>query len=122
MSSPFTVEVRRSRQMVQLLLTGELDQDSLTELEATFEDLGGQHGKWNVVVDVRALEFCDSAGWRSLETCRREGATLVGNPACLRRLFYLIRHAHKLPPELHELRGLHSGPMPSIPGQMRKSA
>ena len=63
-------------------------------------------GSQDVVIDVSGLEFCDSAAWHALERCRDEGATLVGEPACLRRLFYLIRHAHMLPPELHELRGL----------------
>jgi hypothetical protein len=58
------------------------------------------------VIDVSALEFCDSAGWHAIERCSAQGAKLRGSPPCLRRLFYLIRHAHLLPADLHELRGL----------------
>jgi ABC-type transporter Mla MlaB component len=106
MTNPFTVESCSERGLAQLTLSGEFDQAGIGELRAAFRGLGDPHGSQNVVIDLCGLTFCDSAAWHALERCRDEGATLVGEPACLRRLFFLIRHAHKLPPELHELRGL----------------
>ena len=103
MTNPFTVEACGSTGDARLVLSGEFDHAGISELQAALRTLGGSH---DVVIDVSRLEFCDSAAWHALERCRDEGATLVGEPACLRRLFYLIRHAHMLPPELHELRGL----------------
>ena len=114
MTSPFTIDVSRAGRTARLVLAGEFDQSRTLELQATFKDAQSLHGVSEVVVDVSALEFCDSAGWHSLERCRDEGATMLGNPACLRRLFYLIEHAHKLPADLHELRGLD-------PGRLRES-
>jgi ABC-type transporter Mla MlaB component len=100
----FTVEADKLRGNATLVLAGELDHAGVSELRSTFRRLAAHYAA--VMVNVCALEFCDSAGWHALEHCRDEGATLVGSPPCLRRLFFLIRHAHKLPPELHELRGL----------------
>jgi ABC-type transporter Mla MlaB component len=102
-TNPFTVEAFGSRGSARLVLSGEFDHAGISEFQAAFRSLGGRQ---DVVIDVSGLKFCDSAAWHALERCRDEGAMLVGKPACLRRLFYLIRHAHKLPPELHELRGL----------------
>jgi ABC-type transporter Mla MlaB component len=99
----FGAEVGPETQAASLALTGELDQAGVAELESVFRALA-DHA--HVVIDVSALEFCDSAGWHALQRCSAAGATLLGSPRCLRRLFYLIQHAHLLPPELHELRGL----------------
>jgi ABC-type transporter Mla MlaB component len=115
MTSPFTIDVSRAGRTARLVLAGEFDQAGSVRLQATFKDAQTLHGVSDVVVDVSALEFCDSAGWHSLERCRDEGATMLGNPACLRRLFYLIEHAHKLPADLHELRGLEPGASERIP-------
>jgi anti-anti-sigma regulatory factor len=115
MTSPFIVEGCTAGRAARLVLAGELDSSGVPELEAMFRAVGATRGLSNVVVDVRALDFCDSAGWHALERCRNEGAMLSGNPACLRRLFYLIRHSHKLPPDLHELRGLQPGAAERIP-------
>jgi ABC-type transporter Mla MlaB component len=106
MTTRFGVDVSRAPQPAHLMLVGELDQAGVSELEATFRLVGTMHGRSNVVIDVSALEFCDSAGWHALERCREQGATLHGSAPCLRRLVYLIRHAHLLPADLHELRGL----------------
>jgi anti-anti-sigma regulatory factor len=103
MTVRFGVGVDSETRPASLALVGELDQAGVAELEATFRAMDGQS---SVVIDVSALEFCDSAGWHALERCSAAGATLLGSPPCLRRLFYLIRHAHLLPAELHELRGL----------------
>jgi anti-anti-sigma regulatory factor len=106
MTSPFTVEVAFP---TRLVLAGEFDHAGVSEFEASFRGLQAVVGGAHVVIDVRALEFCDSAGWHSLERCCDDGAKLVGTPACLRRLFYLIRNANRLPAGLHELRGLEPG-------------
>jgi anti-anti-sigma regulatory factor len=106
MAVRFGVDVRRPPQSVSVVLSGELDQAGVSELEATFRWVVAVHGRSHVVIDVSALEFCDSAGWHAIERCSAQGAKLRGSPPCLRRLFYLIRHAHLLPADLHELRGL----------------
>ena len=79
-------------------------------------------GHANVVIDVSALDFCDSAGWHALERCCADGATVFGAPPCLRRLFYLIRHAHLLPAELHELRGLEPAAHERLPTWTTRTA
>ena len=105
MAVGFGVDVSRL-QPVTLVLSGEFDQAGVAELEETFRWVGARHGRSNVIIDVSALEFCDSAAWHAVERCCAQGATLQGSAPCLRRLFYLIRHAHLLPADLHELRGL----------------
>jgi len=105
MAVGFGIDVR-PLQPVTLVLSGEFDQASVDELESTFRWVGARHGRSNVIIDVSALEFCDSAAWHGIERCCAQGATLRGSAPCLRRLFYLIRHAHLLPADLHELRGL----------------
>jgi anti-anti-sigma regulatory factor len=122
MTSRFIVEVCRGGRTARLVLGGELDHAGVAQLETAFRGVGAVHGVSTVVIDLRALEFCDSAGWHSLERCRSEGAALLGNPPCLRRLFYLIRHADKLPSELHELRGLQPGAAERIPTQSGEAA
>jgi anti-anti-sigma factor len=106
MPAPFELVVVSDRQPVRLVIQGELDHTNASELETTFRWVAAAHGASNVNIELAALEFCDSGGWRALEQCRHQGATLVDSPACLRRLFYLIKHANLLPPELHELRGM----------------
>lgn len=106
MTVRFGIEADDSFPPAGLTLVGELDQAGVVQLESTFRRAGAVHGLSNVVIDVSALEFCDSAGWHALERCRDAGATLHGSPPCLRRLFYLMKHAHLLPAGLHELRGL----------------
>ena len=106
MTAPFALAVYAHRYPVRLVVVGELDNATATELETTFRWVAAAHAAANILVDVSALEFCDSGGWRALERCRDQGAELHGSPPCLRRLFYLIKHAHLLPPQLHELRGL----------------
>jgi anti-anti-sigma regulatory factor len=106
MTVRFGVEVGRSDQPATLALVGELDQAGVADLETMFRWVGATRSEPNVLIDISALEFCDSAGWHALERCRAAGATLLGSPPCLRRLFYLMKHAHLLPADLHELRGL----------------
>lgn len=110
MPAPFALAVYTRGYPVRLVVVGELDEATAAELQTTFRWVAAAHGAANVQVDVSALEFCDSGGWRALEWCRDQGAELYGSPPCLRRLFYLIKHAHLLPPEVHELRGLQSDP------------
>jgi len=106
MTAPFALAVCSHCHPVRLVVVGELDTATASELEATFRAVAAAHGAANVRIDLSALEFCDSGAWRALERCRDQGAELHGSPPCLRRLHYLITHAHLLPPELHELRGL----------------
>lgn len=117
MTVPFGVEVGRSHQPASLALVGELDQAGVAELETMFRWVGTTRDEPHVLIDISALEFCDSAGWHALERCRAAGATLLGSPPCLRRLFYLMKHAHLLPADLHELRGLERSADGSPPGQ-----
>jgi anti-anti-sigma regulatory factor len=106
MPGPFALTLYSRDYPVRLVVVGELDTATAGELETTFRWVAAAHDAANVQVDVSALEFCDSGGWRALAWCRDQGAELHGSPPCLRRLFYLMRHAHLLPPEVHELRGL----------------
>jgi len=106
MTAPFALAVHSDRYPIRLVVVGELDTDTARELEATFRSVAAAHRAANIRVDLSALEFCDSGAWHALERCRDQGAELHGTPPCLRRLHYLIKHAHLLPPELQELRGL----------------
>jgi len=109
-------------QPVTLALSGEFDQAGVTELEETFRWVAAGHGRPNVIIDVSALEFCDSAAWHAIERCCAQGATLQGSAPCLRRLFYLIRHAHLLPADLHELRGLDRSSPPRLLSEGSRAA
>jgi anti-anti-sigma regulatory factor len=115
MPTPFAIAMDTGSDPVKLIMVGELDTASATELETAFQYLLRAHDAANIRIDLTALEFCDSGGWHALERCMDEGAELHGSPPCLRRLFYLIKHAHLLPPEVHELRGLEAAvrPLPS---------
>jgi ABC-type transporter Mla MlaB component len=106
MTAPFALTLYSHRYPIELVVVGELDTDTAKELETTFQSVAATHGAANILIDLSALDFCDSGAWHALERCRDQGATLHGTPPCLRRLHYLIKHAHLLPPELHELRGL----------------
>jgi anti-anti-sigma regulatory factor len=106
MPIPFRVRPQGPDHPVSLVLVGELDQAGVAELEAMVRWVRTVHGQAKLVLDISALEFCDSAGWHALERCRAAGATISGSPPCMRRLFYLIKHAHLLPTDMHELRGL----------------
>ena len=122
MTGSFAVEVHSPHHTGGLVLVGELDHAAVAELESAVRRAGGTYGSPNVVIDIQALEFCDSAGWHALERCRADGATVVGSPPCVRRLLYLMRHAHLLPPELHELRGLERVPDQQADWETRKAA
>jgi len=106
MPGPFELTVFSHRRPVRMVIEGELDHASAGELETAFRRVAAAHGAANVNIELAALEFCDTGGWRVLERCRAEGATLLDSPPCLRRLFYLIEHANLLPPGLHEFRGM----------------
>jgi ABC-type transporter Mla MlaB component len=122
MAVAFAADVCTHARPAQLTLVGELDQAGVAELETMFRWVGAMYGQSHVVIDVSALEFCDSAGWHALERCLAKGAALSGSPACLRRLFYLIEHSHLLPSELHEMRGLEPGARERLSVWMAKAA
>jgi ABC-type transporter Mla MlaB component len=122
MPVPFTVRVSEPQPIMRLDVRGELDQARVSELETMFRWIRMLQGHPNVVLDVSELEFCDSAGWHALERCHAAGATIFGDPACLRRLAFLIKHAHLLPSELHELRGLEPGAAERLPERVGEAA
>ena len=86
MPAPFAVTLYTRDYPVRLVVVGELDTATAPELETTFRWVAAAHDAANVQIDVSALEFCDSGGWRALAWCRDQGAELHGSPPCLRRL------------------------------------
>ena len=88
MTAPFALAVYAHRYRVRLVVVGKPDNTTATELETTFRLAAAAQDAANIQVDVSALEFCDSGGWRALERCRDQGAELHGSPPCLRRLFW----------------------------------
>ena len=71
------VDVPR-QQPVTLVLSGEFDQAGVTELEETFRWVAARHGRSNVIIDVSALEFCDSAAWHARRALLRAGRDAAG--------------------------------------------
>ena len=68
MAVGFGVDVR-PLQPATLVLSGEFDQAGVGKLESTFRWVGARHGRSNVIIDVSALDFCDSAAWGAIERC-----------------------------------------------------
>jgi hypothetical protein len=121
MNVSFSVALQGTGSVLRLVAAGELDQGGVAELETMFRWARTVQGNAELVVDVGELTFCDSAGWHALEDFRAAGATVSGDPPCLRRLLYLINRAHLLPPGLHELRGLRPGPGRTMPTQIARA-
>jgi hypothetical protein len=121
MAVPFSVALQGTGSVLRLEVAGELDQAGVAELETMFRWARTVQGNAELIVDVTGLTFCDSAGWHALEDFRAAGATVSGDPPCLRRLLYLIRRAHLLPPDLHELRGLRPGAGRTLPAQVARA-
>jgi len=91
---PFRVDVVPDREEVAVVLTGELDLASADVLESEVCELRGA-GFGRVVVDLREVDFIDSAGLRVLlslrNTAKRRGhsLTIVPGPRRVQRIFDL---------------------------------
>jgi ABC-type transporter Mla MlaB component len=93
----FVVHVKPEAGDVRLALSGELDRGVVAALERAYQAVSVTHDPFRVVIDVSGLEFCDLGGQRELFRFHAAGATLVGAPSCLQRLFALTGHQHVLP-------------------------
>ena len=91
------VHVQPGRDDLRLTLVGELDRSVVEMLARAHREATASHATRPIVIDVAALEFCDLGGQRELFRCQAAGATLVGDPACLRRLCSLTGDDDLLP-------------------------
>lgn len=66
------VDHDRDTAVVRMVVAGEVDSISCRQLQQTFTDAVRRHRPAAVVVDVRGVTFLDSAGIRTLVTCRDE--------------------------------------------------
>ncbi|MFF5927917.1 STAS domain-containing protein [Streptomyces hydrogenans] len=92
----FSIEVREEEWGTVLVLRGELDHDSVVQLDEAGRRVtapGG--GEGTVVADLAGLTFCDSSGvsallrlYRALEA-RHRGLALAAVPPTVLRLFTL---------------------------------
>ncbi|MFC4068821.1 STAS domain-containing protein [Actinoplanes subglobosus] len=74
--SRFTLAVDdRTPEVVVMRLTGEIDRDAVTDLQTTFAEILDRHRPERVALDMSRVTFLDSAGLRTLLTCRRMAAT-----------------------------------------------
>lgn len=96
-SSPYqslSVGVVPDRREVIVVPEGELDLASADQLDREVRELRGV-GFEEIVVDLRRVEFLDSAGLRLLLSLRDDaergghGLKLVRGPACVQRVFEL---------------------------------
>ena len=89
-----SVDVVPDRRVVVVVLEGELDLASIDRLDREVRELRGV-GFGEIVVDLRGVEFLDSAGLRLLLSLRNDakrggyGLELVRGPACVQRVFEL---------------------------------
>ena len=113
MTDSFAVEVLSALHTEGLVLVGELDYVSVAELESAVGRAGSTHGASNVVITSRRWSSATArdARARALPRRRSNGG---GSPPCIRRLLFLIKHAHLLPSALHELRASRAGPVSSL--------
>lgn len=90
----FTVDVRPLDGATVLTLTGELDHDTAEPLRAALE-AARAHGERRLLVDLSALEFCDSTGLnvllRNRLASRESGGSLelIGLHRPVARMFHI---------------------------------
>jgi len=99
---PFRVEIQREREIVRVVLIGELDLATIGELSGHLQELRDA-GVERLVLDLRRLEFIDSSGLhlileldRDARSDGHEFAVTPGPPA-IERLFKLTgidQHVH----------------------------
>jgi anti-sigma B factor antagonist len=101
-SSEFTVERRVENGRHTLMLRGELDLASANRLDATIAQACAQ-GAREIVLDLSALEFVDSAGLRAVISarlaCEGRGLAfqLTNVHGAVERLFELTGVTQKMP-------------------------
>jgi anti-sigma B factor antagonist len=109
--SGFGIEVIPARERVVLVLSGELDLDSATDLQSTLDEVRAS-GFEQIVVDLRAVSFMDSTGIALLMREERKGKTFEisygeGPVKRLLELTGLIGHFDTRPIALDEPRHNH---------------
>lgn len=93
--------VRRQGALVRIEVHGELDLATSTDLSALIDQVTGEPGQ-TLVVDLRALTFCDCAGLNVLvhqhHRLRERGGTLIllRPPPRIQQLLTLIGLDHQL--------------------------
>lgn len=93
-SRSLSVEVVPDRRAVVVVVEGELDLASSDRVDREVRALGDA-GFEEIVVDLRGVEFLDSAGLRLLLSLRNDAKRggyrleLVRGPACVQRVFEL---------------------------------
>jgi anti-sigma B factor antagonist len=91
---PFSLSVVPDRDEVAVVMTGELDVGSADVLDRKVRELEGS-GFERIVIDLRGIEFMDSAGLRVLLSLRNDALrnhhrlTLVPGPPAVQRIFDL---------------------------------
>ncbi len=91
---PFSLAVVPDRDEVGVVMTGDLDVASADALDRKVRELQGS-GFEQIVIDLRGVEFMDSAGLRVLLSLRNDAAraqhrlTLVSGPPAVQRVFDL---------------------------------
>ena len=89
-----SVDVVPDRRAVVVVVEGELDLASIDRVDREVRELRGV-GFDQIVVDLRGVEFLDSAGLRLLLSLRNDAKRggfrleLVRGPACVQRVFEL---------------------------------
>lgn len=93
---PFSVSVVPDRTHVTVVPAGELDMESVDQVDTAVHELW-EAGFDQVVVDLRRVAFMDSRGLQLLMALRNEakrrgiGLTLVPGPQAVQRLFGLTK-------------------------------
>ena len=79
---PFDVHADRQPGQVRVVVSGELDLYREAAVRSCVDDVLAEGPPEPIVIDVRELQFLDSAGLRALLTCR-DRARAVGVPLTL---------------------------------------
>jgi len=100
--SRFSFETELRGSLAVVALRGELDVLATAALEDELEQLACEPGIEGVALDLRALDFLDTAGLRAVVAARElleageRRLVLVRGPMCVQRVFELTRTADRL--------------------------
>jgi anti-sigma B factor antagonist len=122
----FGIEVIPARERVVLVVSGELDLDTATDLQAALDDVRS-NGFDQIVVDLRAVSFMDSTGLRLLLGEDKKGSTFEiayseGPVKRLLELTGLAGHFDTRPIALDEPHDPNPATNASLPGRRSRSA